>query len=123
MEIPKKLAILTTVLLILSIYITIYTFSAYSVASKCIVETDNGPAWKESPPGTLFPWPKESGNKIILPVLVELNSTDKTIYLYFVKSGVLLGLNIALWGVSLVFVRHLVRSILKISKEDANNNT
>jgi hypothetical protein len=83
-------------LLLLSVYLTLYTWRAHAVASRHILEDSGGEvvAWRTGPSGSLFPWPREPG---MLEVLSKINEVDFFIYRCLIKTWLLVGLSILLW--------------------------
>lgn len=79
---------------IFSAYLTVYTVTAYNVATSHIVDIDEEAWWRTTPGGSLFPWPKESG---MLQALSKVNETDLFIYTYLIKSSTLTILSALMW--------------------------
>ncbi|MBS7653692.1 MAG: hypothetical protein QXR06_04910 [Candidatus Bathyarchaeia archaeon] len=104
----KKTLLILFTLTALSIVFTIYSLRAYAVASR-VFEGDGShrPVWRTSPPGSFLLWPKEPG---LLEALSEMSDIDMAIYLYLVKSQVLIVLSVALWAVTCLYV---FRKVLK----------
>lgn len=83
--------------LILIILLTIYTFLAYFVSLTSI---SNG-KWVTTPGGSLFPIPIPTMG--VLPAYNELNIVDFLIYNIFIRTGILLGITIAVW---VIYIRN-----------------
>jgi hypothetical protein len=101
----KKSVIFLVVLGSLSIYVTLYTATAHKVA-RYVYEEDGTFFWRSAPSGSFFPWPREPG---ILEMLTRLNEIDLFIYVYLIKSGVLLGVTILLWISLSLYILKLMR--------------
>lgn len=93
-------SILTLAVLIsISLIFTVYTASAYYVASF-VHEIEGRLWWPSMPGGTFFPWPRApTGIQAMLMTL--LNEVDSQYYRYIIKSGVLVALAILLWVIVL----------------------
>ena len=89
-----------------SAYLSAYTIVAHSIASKHIIEFEGGLCWRTSPPGSLFPWPKEPG---MLQALSNVNALDAFIYAYLIRSMVLIGLSLLAWTATGIYALKLIR--------------
>lgn len=98
----SKKSVLVAVLALISLYLTLYTWKAHSVAAQHICGDPGGTAvtWRTGPSGSLFPWPREPG---MLEILSRINEVDLFIYRYLIKSRVLVGSSILLWICTGVF--------------------
>jgi hypothetical protein len=96
MRFSRKSILVLVVLLVSSMYITVYSLTAYYVAARHMYEDPDSRviSWNTGPSGSLFPWPKESG---MLEVLSKVSDVDLFIYKYLVKTWVLIGLSILMW--------------------------
>jgi hypothetical protein len=100
----RKTVIMTIVLLGISIYLTVYTLKVHTIAASHIYETSDRVFWTGGPPGSLFPWPREPG---LLEYLPQVEGVDLYIYLYLVKTWLLVGLTFFSWLITgLYFLRH-----------------
>jgi hypothetical protein len=97
----KKNIIIIIILLGISIYLTIYTFSVHALAASHIYETSEGVFWRSGPPGSFFPWPQEPG---MLEYLAKVEGIDLSIYLYLIKTWILTGLTIISWLITGLYV-------------------
>lgn len=96
-------AVLVAIILAsVSIYLTIYTFEAYSIASRYISSDSYGAVfWINGPSGSLFPWPRAPG---MAEVLSGINDVDLFIYTYLIKTWMLAGLSALVWVITVLFV-------------------
>jgi hypothetical protein len=90
----RKAVIMTIILLGISIYLTVYTLKAHTLAASHIYETSEDVYWTSGPPGSLFPWPKEPG---VLEYLSKVEGVDLIVYLYLIKTWLLVGLSGLSW--------------------------
>ena len=102
--VDKKSVIFLVVLGSLSVYVTLYTATAHKVAR--VYEEDGEFFWRGGPSGSFFPWPREPG---MLAVLIPLNEIDLFIYVYLIKSGVLVLVTILLWISLSLYILKLIR--------------
>jgi hypothetical protein len=83
------------VLISISIVFTVYTASAYYVAS--FVHEDNGRLWwSNTLGGSFYPWPYRLTG-LAGQMLTELDLVDSQYYRYIIQSGVLVALTTLLW--------------------------
>lgn len=75
--------LLIALLCIISIIVTAYAIRAHSIATRYVHDGGDEVAWRNSPPGSFFPWPKEPG---MLQMLSEINKIDLFIYRYLIKT-------------------------------------
>jgi hypothetical protein len=97
----RKAVIMTIVLLGISIYLTLYTLKAHTVTASYIYETRDGVYWTSGPPSSLFLWPKEPG---MLEYIPQVEGVDLSIYLYLIKTWLLVGLSSLLWLITGLYV-------------------
>jgi hypothetical protein len=98
----RKRIVLTIILVISSIYVTIYSIKAKLVANFFIFEDEEGKIWwRTTPSGSLFPWPIKSG---MLEALSEVKIIDSIIYRDFIKTQILFGLVILLWIITILLI-------------------
>jgi len=90
----RKAKIMLTVLVLIAIVVSVYSFSAHYVASY-IHEYEGTLKWP-TPGYTFLPWPK-TPTGVVLQVLVPVNQTDIQYYRYVIQSGLLVGLTILSW--------------------------
>ena len=79
---PSQLLLIAR-LCIISIIVTAYAIRAHSIATRYVHDGGDEVAWRNSPPGSFFPWPKEPG---MLQMLSEINKIDLFIYRYLIKT-------------------------------------
>ncbi len=94
MKSRKTTAALFAVLASTAILITVYSASAYSVASH--VHEYNGVLIWPTPGYSFLPWPV-APTGIMIMVIEPLNQTDTQYYQYVINSGILLVLTTVLW--------------------------
>lgn len=94
-------------LVILATYVTLYTVVAHRIA-RYALRLDNTACWRSTPPGSFFPWPRESG---LAQALSKMSSVDQFIFLYLVETGILIIVSILLWILVIVY---FVKSILQL---------
>lgn len=104
--VDKKSVIFLVVLGSLSVYVTLYTATAHKVA-RYVYEEDGKFFWESGPSGSFFPWPREPD---MLHMLTPLNEIDLFIYVYLIKSGVLVLVTILLWISLSVYILKLMRA-------------
>jgi len=88
-------------LAILATFATFYTLAAYRVASMwacgaywcCMGSIDNA---------TFFPWPRGPLGACA-EVITKMNPMDEFIYLYLIKSGILIVVCVLLWVLAVVY--------------------
>ena len=98
----SRKVLVTIILASISIYLTIYTFEAHSVASRYISSDSHGAVfWINGPSGSLFPWPRGPG---MAEVLSRINEVDLFIYTYLIKTWVMAGLSALAWVITVLFV-------------------
>jgi len=112
--------LILTLLAVLSVYVTLYTISAHQIASRWAFDQDGKGYWRYSGAMTLFPWP--TGPKdVLLPVIVRMGIVDEFIYLYLIKTGVLILICLSLWMLTAIyFLKAVLPSFkpLKLLKEN-----
>ncbi|MEA2090143.1 MAG: hypothetical protein U9O89_05235 [Thermoproteota archaeon] len=86
----KTRILLLTFLIILAIYVTLYTIVAYRVACH-VTKLGNTTYWRTTASGSFFPWPKEPG---MAEALSEMNSVNKFIYLRLLETRMLIVISI-----------------------------
>lgn len=97
-----RAVLVTIVLASISIYLAIYTFEAYSIASRYISSDSHGAVfWINGPSGSLFPWPRGPG---MAEVLSRINDVDLFIYTYLIKTWMMAGLSALAWVITVLFV-------------------
>ena len=102
MRFSSRKVLVTIILASISIYLTIYTFEAHSVASRYISSDSHGAVfWINGPSGSLFPWPRGPG---MAEVLSRINEVDLFIYTYLIKTWVMAGLSALAWVITVLFV-------------------
>lgn len=94
LKISQKERVILTILFSITITITVYTITAYQVASF-IHQEKGSPKWP-SPGYSFFPWPRTPIG-FVTKVTVPLEQTDLNYYNYIINSGVLIMLTILLW--------------------------
>ncbi len=93
--------IITFMLAVFSMLITAYTVAAHEVATKYIIEMEDGEVmWRTAPRGSLFPWPKGSGS---LQMLSKMEDIDMLIYRYLIRDRLLMVFAILMWVLTGVF--------------------
>ena len=98
----RRTIIATIIVVSISIYLTIYTFEAHSVASRYISSDSHGAVfWINGPSGSLFPWPRGPG---MAEVLSRTNDVDSFIYTYLIKTWIMAGLSALAWVITVLFV-------------------
>lgn len=97
----RRAVLVTIILASVSTYLSMYTFEAYSIASRYISSDSNGAVWVNGPSGSLFPWPRAPG---MLEVLSGINDVDLFIYTYLIKTWMLAGLSTLAWVITVLFV-------------------
>ena len=98
----SRKVLVTIILASISIYLTIYTFEAHSIASRYISSDSHGAVfWINGPSGSLFPWPRGPG---MAEVLSRINEVDLFIYTYLIKTWVMAGLSALAWVITVLFV-------------------
>ena len=103
----KKSVAIAIVLVLVSAYLTLYTFKAHTVSMQYIYEDAGNTLWRRGPAGSLFPWPQEPG---MLEIISKIDEVDLFIYSYLIKPGALVGLSILLWfGTGLYTLKIRVR--------------
>jgi hypothetical protein len=102
----------------LSVYVTLYTVSAYQIAGRWAFDQDGKDYWRYSGDMTLFPWP--TGPKdVLLPVIVRMGIVDEFIYLYLIKTGVLILICLTLWMLTAIYFLKTILPLL--FRRTANN--
>ncbi len=91
------------VLLLITLYVTLYFQAAYTVAE--FVTEGTKLTWNGSPAGSFFPFPTAPGKDTGSPTL---SSLDQLIYNYFIKLPLLVLLTLVLWLGMVVYVAFLV---------------
>jgi hypothetical protein len=90
----RKAKIMLTVLVLIAMVVSVYSFSAHYVASH-VYEYEGTLKW--STPGyTFLPWPKTPTGAVI-QVLVPLNLVDIQYYRFVIQSGLLVVLAVLSW--------------------------
>ena len=102
MRFSSRAVLVAIILASISIYLTIYTFEAHSIASRYISGDSHGAVfWINGPSGSLFPWPRGPG---MAEVLSRINEVDLFIYTYLIKTWVMAGLSALAWVITVLFV-------------------
>ena len=102
MRFRSRAVFVTIILASISIYLTIYTFEAHSIASRYISSDSHGAVfWINGPSGSLFPWPKAPG---MAEVLSRINDVDLFIYTYLIKTWMMAGLSALAWVITVLFI-------------------
>ena len=87
------------VLILIAFVFTVYTVSAYYVASH-VGEWYGRLWWPDTAGGSFYPWPHmHTGLAGFL--ITELDQADAQYYIYVIKSGVLIILTLVFWGIAL----------------------
>ena len=86
-----------------SVIVTAYTIQAHSIANRYIYDSGDEVAWRNSPPGSFFPWPKEP-TPGMLPVLSKINEIDLFIYRYLIRTWLLVIVALSLWIVTCTYI-------------------
>ena len=94
MKSSKRTKILFAVMVSIALLVTVYSASAYSVASL-VHEYDGRLGWANAG-STFLPWPT-TPTGINISVLEFLNQTDTQYYQYIIQSGVLIVLTVISW--------------------------
>jgi len=100
--------LLLALLCIVSVVVTAYTIQAHSIANRYIYDSGDEVAWRNSPPGSFFPWPKEP-TLGMLPVLSKINEIDLFIYRYLIRTWLLVIVALSLWIAACTYVIKRVR--------------
>jgi hypothetical protein len=90
----KRTKILLAVMVLIALIVTVYSVSAYSVASL-VHEYDGRLGWANAR-STFMPWPT-TPTGINISVLEFLNQSDTQYYQFIIQSGVLIVLTIISW--------------------------
>lgn len=110
--------ILLAVLLIITIYLTLFTIKAYEthITHWVYEDPETGELyWSYSPPGKLFPWPRPPG---ILTALSPMNTADQTVYKYLLKHHTVIPILVILYTTATYFaIRLVIRWRRYFSKE------
>jgi hypothetical protein len=110
----RKSLIILIVLVCVSAYSTVYTACAHRVASH-VTESPPDLHWSSAPAGSFFPWPREPG---MLEMLSEMSEVDSFIYVYLIRSWVLVVVTFMLWIGVFLQIWRIARNEL-IRKESA----
>ena len=109
--------IVTLVLLLLvSFLATFYTVAAYGVARR-VYDLDGTLCWVDSGGGSFFPWPQgpDPGTGIFPVVIPMTNNVDIFIYVYLIKSWVLVAVTVLLWAGFTTYIFMLIRATFQAS--------
>ena len=102
MRFRSRAVFVTIILASISIYLTIYTFEAHSIASRYISSDSHGAVfWINGPSASLFPWPRGPG---MAEVLSRINDVDLFIYTYLIKTWMMAGLSALAWVITVLFI-------------------
>jgi hypothetical protein len=102
MRFSRRTVLVTIILISISMYLSIYTFEAHSIASRYISSDSHGAVfWINGPSGSLFPWPKGPG---MAEALSRINDVDLFIYTYLIKTWILAGLSALAWVITVLLV-------------------
>ena len=102
MGFSRRVVLVTIILISISIYLSIYTFEAHSIASRYISSDSHGAVfWINGPSGSLLPWPRGPG---MLEVLSRINYVDLFVYTYLIKTWMLVGLSALAWVITVLFI-------------------
>ena len=96
LKINIKETVILIVLISLTLFFTVYTASAYSVASH-IQEYDGRFIWPHMPPGSFVPWPTYTD--FGFTVIVDATEVDIWYFNNIIKSNVLVFGTFLLWAV------------------------
>lgn len=108
MKHSRKPVLRLIVLILVSTYLTVYTFKAHAVASMYIYEDEETGIvfWRSGPAGSLFPLPRKPG---MLEILVQVDVIDLFIYAFLIKLWLLAGLSVLLWFITGLYTLRLAR--------------
>lgn len=95
----------------LSMYISLYTISAHHVADRWVINA----SWRYSGNMTFFPWPK-GPQGILLPIITRMNPIDEFIYLYLIKTGILILVCLGLWATTIIYFFKAILPLIKAWK-------
>lgn len=106
----RKSIFLLVVLASLSTCLTLYTVAAYNVA-RHVIEMDGTVYWRDSMGGSFFPWPTRPSG-VSAPVLMRMiDDVDLAVYIYLIKSWVLVGIMALLWLGMFLYVLRLTNRL------------
>ena len=91
-----------------SLYVTLYTISAYQVANRWAFDGN----WLCSGGVTFFPWPR-GPQGVYVPIITKMNPMDEFIHLYLIKTGVLVFVCLVLWLVAAVYFFRAVLPLIE----------
>ena len=92
----RRTAIVLTLLILISVFVTVYTFSAHFVALS--VHEFEGALFWPTPGYTFLLWPTIPSG-IVSQIIVPLNQEDLQYYRYIIRSGILIALTFLFWAI------------------------
>ena len=108
MKSTTKTIVILAITVAIAIFVTIYTYSAYDVASH-IFEDDNGDLyWGVET--SFLPWPTRPTTGVIISLGVFLSEINVQYYRYIIQSGVLIALTVVSWLIVIWRVVKLARN-------------
>ena len=90
----RRTAVVLVLLILISMFVTVYTFSAHFVALS-VQEYEGTLVWP-TPGYTFLPWPTTPSG-ITIQVIEPLNQADVQYYRYIIGSGILITLTLLFW--------------------------
>ncbi|MEM3640774.1 MAG: hypothetical protein QXH37_02470 [Candidatus Bathyarchaeia archaeon] len=75
--------------------------------------------WRYSGDVTFFPWPRDPQD-ILLPVITKMNVVDEFIYLYLIKTGILILACLLVWALTAVYFFKAILPSIKAWKLSSN---
>ena len=97
------------VVIVIALYLTMYTIAVYRVVGYIGEYPElGGVYWSYSPPGSLFPWPREPG---MLTALSPASSIDAFLYKYIIKTNILLLAVAATYLLAVYLIYRLIRIV------------
>jgi len=105
-----KTLITLTILLISTLYVTLFTIKTYDITQHIYEDPRSGKVyWRTSSPGTIFPWPTRPGP---LEALSPMNHIDTLIYKYLIKTQMLTLITAAMY---ITLIYYIIKRIKKHS--------
>ncbi len=104
------------ILLLVSFLATFYTVAAYGVARR-VYDSDGTPSWVDTGGGSFFPWPKgpDPGTGVFFIVIPMTNNVDIFIYVYLIKSSMLVAVTVLLWAGFATYIFMSIRATSQVS--------